>query len=166
MTETVLIVYFSHSGNTRQIAHFIHQEVGGTLHELQPAVAYPAAYNLVVEQAKKEIRAGYHPALRSAPEHLEAYTTVFVGSPNWWSTLAPPVATFLAEHDWSGKTLAPFCTHGGGGKAKIPQDIAALCPGTTVLRCLEIYGSGAGNVRAEVAAWLGQLSMLPMPRLP
>ncbi|MDX9953402.1 MAG: flavodoxin [Anaerolineae bacterium] len=152
-TAPVLIVYFSRSGNTRAIANLIQQEVGGTLFELQPATAYPPAYNTVVEQAKREIRAGFRPPLRSLPEALAA-ATIFVGTPNWWDTLAPPVATFLTAYDLAGKTIAPFCTHGGGGAGKIPQDLARLCPGATVLEHLALYGSGGAGARAEVSAWL------------
>ena len=154
MIEPILIVTFSRSGNTRSIAALIHQEVGGTLFEIEPATAYPAAYNAVVEQAKREIRAGFYPPLVALPEHVETYATLFIGTPNWWDTLAPPVATFLAETSWSGKTVAPFCTHGGGGMGKIPQDLARLCPGATVLNCLAFYGSGGDHAQAEVSAWL------------
>ena len=154
MTEPILIAYFSRSGNTRKIANLVQQEVGGTLYEIQVAVPYPASYNAVVEQAKKEIQAGYRPALQSTLDHIESFNTTFVGSPNWWSTIAPPVATFLSEHNLSGKTIVPFCTHGGGGLGRIRQDIARLCPQSTVLSCFGVYGSGAGNVRAEVVAWL------------
>jgi flavodoxin len=159
MAKHILIVYFSRSGNTRKIANLIQQEVGGTLHEIQPAVSYPGAYNAVVEQAKKEIQAGYKPALQSTLDHVESYDTVFVGSPNWWSTIAPPVATFLSEYDLSGKTIAPFCTHGGGRLGRIGQDIAKLCPQSTILSSLGIYGSGTGNAQAEVSAWLSKVGM-------
>ena len=66
---------------------------------------YPNSYNAVVDQAKKEIQAGYKPALQSTLDRIESYDTIFVGSPNWWSTIAPPVATFLSEYDLSGKTI-------------------------------------------------------------
>ena len=161
MAEHTLVAYFSHSGNTRRIAHLIHQEVGGTIHEIQPQVPYPNAYNTVVDQAKQEIRAGHKPALQSTLDHIETYDTVFVGSPNWWSTIAPPVATFLSEYDLSGKTIVPFCTHGGGGLGRIGQDIARLCPQSTVLSCFGVYGSGAGNVQAEVSAWLRKVGVTP-----
>lgn len=159
MTKHILIVYYSRSGNTRKIANLIHQEVGGTLHEIRPEVPYPNAYNATVEQAKKEIQAGYKPALQSTLDHIESYDTIFVGSPNWWSTIAPPVATFLSEYDVSGKTIVPFCTHGGGGLGRIVQDIAKLCSRSTVLSCFGVYGSGSGNVRAEVVAWLHEMSL-------
>ena len=157
MAEHILVVYFSHSGNTYKIANLIHQEVGGTIHEIQPEVPYPNSYNAVVDQAKKEIQAGYKPALQSTPDHIESYDTIFVGSPNWWSTIAPPVATFLSEYDLSGKTIVPFCTHGGGGLGRIGKDIAELCPQSTILSSFEIYASGTGNAQTEVSAWLSKV---------
>ena len=159
MAEHILVVYFSRSGNTHEIANLIHQEVGGTIHEIRPKVPYPNSYDAVVDQAKKEIQAGYKPALQSTVDRIESYDTIFVGSPNWWSTIAPPVATFLSEYDLSGKTIVPFCTHGGGGLGRIGQDIAKLCPQSTILSSLEIYGSGTGNAQAEVSAWLSNIGI-------
>jgi flavodoxin len=154
VAEHILIVYFSRSGNTRKIADLIHQEVGGTIHEIQPEVPYPSSYDAVVDQAEKEIQAGYKPALQSTLDQIESFDTIFVGSPNWWNTIAPPVATFLSEYDFSGKTIVPFCTHGGGGLGRIGKDIAKLCPQSTILSSFEIYGSGTGKVQAKVSAWL------------
>ncbi len=159
MAEHILIVYFSRSGNTRTIANLIHQEVGGTLHEIVPRVPYPRSYNEVVDQAKEEIEAGYKPALRSRLDQFESYDTIFVGSPNWWNTIAPPVATFLSEHDMSGKAVVPFCTHGGDGLGRIGQDIAKLCPQSTILGSFEVYGSRTGEAQTRVSAWLSRIGM-------
>jgi flavodoxin len=153
----ILIAYYSRSGNTRKIARLIHQKVGGTIHEIQPEAPYPDAYHATVDQAKKEIEAGYKPALRSVLDRAESYDTIFVGSPNWWNTIAPPVATFLSETDLSGKTVVPFCTHGGGGLGRVGKDIARLCPESTVLSSLEIYGSGGVGAQARVSAWLSRV---------
>lgn len=163
MTGQNLIVYYTYSpsGNTRRIAELIRQEVGGTIHEIEPEAPYPRSYDATVDQAKAEIQSGYKPALKSALDSVKAYDTVFVGSPNWWSTIAPPVATFLSEHDLSGKTVVPFCTHGGGGLGRIGSDIATLCPQSTVLSCFGVYGSGGVDAQARVSAWLSQIGMSP-----
>ncbi|MGB4691649.1 MAG: flavodoxin [Atribacterales bacterium] len=154
MRGNILIAYYSRSGNTRKLAQLIHQKVGGTMHEIQPEIPYPASYNATVEQAKKEIQAGFRPPLKTKIEHIETYDTIFLGSPNWWSTIAPPVATFLEENDLSGKTIIPFCTHGGGGRGRIERDIAKLCPQSAVMPALAIYGSGGKDAEAQVSAWL------------
>ena len=64
------------------------------------------------------------------------------------------VCTFLEAHDFSGKTILPFCTHEGSGMGHSESDIKRLCPGAMVVKGLPIVGGnvqGAGN---EIAAWL------------
>jgi len=156
-----LIVYYSRSGNTRKIADLIRQKVGGTIHEIEPEAPYPRSYDATVEQAKREIQAGYRPPLKSELDGVEAYDTIFVGSPNWWNTIAPPVATFLSKYDLAEKTVVPFCTHGGGGLGRVATDIAKLCPRSTVLGSFQIYGSGGVEAAARVSAWLRQTGLTP-----
>ncbi len=160
MANRVLIAYFTHSGNTGEIAKLIRENVGGELFEIQPVNPYPDSYNTVVEQAKREIRQGYKPVLKSKVDALGSYDTIFVGSPNWWSTIAPPVATFLSESDLLGKTVVPFCTHGGGGLGRAEKDIATLCSQSTVLDSFEIYGSGGGNAQSKVTQWLQSIGIV------
>ncbi|WP_425057948.1 hypothetical protein SCACP_25260 [Sporomusa carbonis] len=157
MSKNILIVYYSHSSNTCKLAKLIAEETGGTLCELVPEKAYPGDYNTVVEQAKKEIQAGFRPELKTKVKDIPAYDTVFVGTPNWWSTIAPPVATFLDSYDLSGKTVVPFCTHGGGGSGHIETTVKKLCPDSAVLPLLSVYG-GTAKV-SQVESWLKKIGV-------
>lgn len=159
MDRNILIAYYSHSGNTGKIANFIGQQTGGELLPIQPMEAYPISYNAVTEQAKKEIKAGYHPAIKTHTPNLDNYNTIFIGTPNWWSTIAPPIATFLTQNDMSGKTIIPFCTHGGGGIGQVARDIEKLCPNSTILDGFEIYGDGSGAAPAKLSAWLKKIKL-------
>ena len=114
----ILVAYYSYSGNTRFAAEQIQKNTGGTLFEIKPVKPYPADYNACVELAKREINAGVKPELAEKVKEFDKYDVIFVGTPNWWSTMAPPVLTFLSSYDFSGKTIIPFVTHGGGGMAR------------------------------------------------
>ena len=153
-TGKMLVVYYSWSGNTREVARQIQKATGADLFEIVPATPYPGGYRAVVEQAKKEIKAGVHPELKTNLASVAEYDVIFVGSPNWWSTIAPPVATFLASHDLAGKTVAPFMTHGGGGQGHSVRDIQQLCPGAVVRKGLSVYGEAAGGSQKEVEDWV------------
>jgi flavodoxin len=153
----ILIAYYSHSANTKKLAEYIRSKTGGTIFQIQPEQAYPASYNKVVEQARKEIQAGYRPALKALPGDIGEYGQTFLGTPNWWSTIAPPIATFLESCELSGKTIVPFCTHGGGGFGYIERDIAKMCPRSTILPGLAVYGGSIQD--AEVSAWLNQIGV-------
>ena len=58
--------------------------------------------------------------------------------------------TFLESNDFSGKTIIPFCTHGGSGLAGTEREIAAACPNAKVLDGLAIVGKSAQNDSAAV----------------
>ena len=157
MVEHILIVYYTRSQNTANIARLIQQQIGGALHEVQPSKPYPPAYDAVVQQAKREIREGFLPPIKNGLESLDTFDTVFVGTPNWWSTMAPPLATFLSSYDFSGKTVVPFCTHGGGGLNDIERDIRKLCAGAKFLEPFVVYGSGGSDAEVQVRRWLDSL---------
>ena len=155
----VLIVYYSHSGNTRELANRIHKRVGGDIVEIQPVDSYPDDYETVTKQAKRELQSGYKPALKTRIENIGAYDVVFVGSPNWWNTIAPPVITFLTTYDLSGKTAVPFITHGGGGLGRAVADIAALCPNSTISNGLAVWGGEAKAEQNKISEWLHKLGL-------
>ena len=155
----VLVAYFSHSGNTREVARQISEATGGDLFEIVPATPYPTEYRAVVDQGKKEIEAGVRPALKNPVGDLSQYDVIFVGSPCWWGTVAPPVATFLAAYDWSGKTVAPFMTHGGSRMGRSEEDIGKLCHGATLLGGLPVRGSAVKGSRDAVGKWIGGMNL-------
>lgn len=156
-TKKILVVYYSHSGNTKEIAKQIQQQTGGDIFEIVPIDAYPSVYKEVTAQAKKEINAGYKPALKTKPGNLAQYDTVFIGSPVWWGTIATPVTTFLSENNLAGKTIVPFVTHGGSGLADCEKDIRKLAPKSTVLEGKAFWGSSAKDSQKAVSAWANQV---------
>lgn len=149
----ILIAYYSKSGNTGFAAGQIARATGGTLFEIQPVNDYPDDYNACVEQAKREIQDNFRPEIEPGPENLDQYDVIFIGSPNWWSTIAPPVASFLAGHDLAGKTIAPFVTHGGGGMAGCEEAVKQLCPDSTILKGGAFSGRNVRRNPDEVIKW-------------
>jgi len=159
MSDHILIVFFSHYGNTQRIAEFIQEATGGVLFRIETEKPYPDSYNAVVDQAKHEIHEGFKPRINSSPVDLDPYTTIFIGSPNWWSTIAPPVATFLEANDLSGKVIAPFCTHGGSGLGNVEKNIKKLCPKSTFLDSLVISGSSGADAQTMVSSWIQRIGL-------
>lgn len=159
MEIKILIAYYSWSGNTKELANYIKKEVGGDLFEIVPEKSYPDLYQLVVEQAKKEIKEGYKPPLKYKLESIDFYNIVFIGTPNWWSTVAPPVATFLTLYDFSNKIIIPFGSHGGGGKGKIESDIKRLCPQSNVLEGFFIYEDDFKDIEKRISDFLRKINI-------
>ena len=149
--KNILIVYYSLFKNTEKLAFEISIQTGGTIRELKPEKNYSFDYNTAVKEVRNEISRGFCPKLISGNEPVDEFQTIFIGTPNWFKTLAPPVTSFLRQHDFTDKALIPFCTHGGGGFGRIQDDLAKECQNSRILTGIAV--NGLVNPEA-VAAWL------------
>ena len=149
-----LVVYFSHSGNTRKLAEIIHKKVGGDILEIVPAAPYPTDYQTTVDQAKREQQENARPAVKTKIANPDEYGVIFLGYPNWWSSMPMPVWTFIEQNGLDGKTIAPFDTHGGGGMGHSEDDLKKLVPHSKVLKGLAVRGTRAGDAENDVEKWL------------
>ena len=157
--KKILVAYFSHSGNTRAVAYDICKKVDGEFFEIQIVKPYSTDYNTVVDIAKRELKADFRPELKSKLKNSAQYDVIFVGYPNWWGTYPQAVKVFLSMHDFSGKTIIPFCTHEGSELGRSVADLKKLCPKSTILEGLAIRGSAAHNSDDRIDEWLKKLKI-------
>lgn len=148
-----LVVYYSFSGVTRKLAEKIGQTVNGNVIELIPEKEYSFNYNIAAKEVRSEIERGYCPKLISGNEDINSYEFVFIGSPNWFKSFAPPIRTFLKNNDFRGKIVIPFCTHGGGGFGRIEENIEKECKGSKLLEGFEC--SSLDEI--EIKNWLNEI---------
>jgi flavodoxin len=160
MNRKTLIAYFSWGGNTREIAKQIQQQTGGDLFEIKTVKPYPGDYNECIDVAKKEQQANARPALTDTVKNFVDYDVVFVGYPNWWGTMPQAMFTFLEAYDFSGKTVVPFCTHGGGRWGRSTDDLKKLCPGVTIREGLAISGNLVRRSKDDVEKWLQKIGII------
>jgi flavodoxin len=156
-SKKILVAYFSHSGNTREIANQIHKSVVGDIFEIKAVEPYPSGYDACVQQAKQELDSGYKPALKTKCGNIKSYDLVFIGYPVWWGTIPAPVRTFLSEDDFSGKTIVPFCTHEGSGLGRSVTDISKLCPKSTIPDGIAVRGRDVKTSQKKVSEWLRKI---------
>ena len=155
-----LIVYFSWGGNTKTVANHIHDLIGGEIVEVETVIPYPDTYEEVTQIAQGELASDYRPELKTKVDNMDEYNTLIVGTPIWGGHLTPAMKSFLASYNLSGKAIAPFCTHGGSGTAQSVNDILSVCPNSTILGSLAVYGSQAESSRADVERWLKQINII------
>ena len=82
------------------------------------------------------------------------YDTIILGYPNWWASIPMPIATLLESYDFSGKTIMPFCSHGGGRFGQSLTAISKLAPKATLTEGLSIHYSGGSSLSKDVEKWL------------
>ena len=157
--QHALIVYFSWSGNTRGIARMLHQKIGGDIIEIEPVTPYSSDYNTCLEQARHDQERAARPELKTHIANMAGYDVVFLGYPNWWASIPMPIASFLEQYDFSGKTIVPFVSHGGGRLGQSVTAIAKLCPSARILEALSVRYSGGSSLSEDMDSWLHRTGM-------
>lgn len=107
----VLVVYYSLSGNTKNIAERIKEKTGADLYEIktmEPIEATPTFYI----KSKQQLANEDYPKIQTDFPDFSQYDFVFVGFPVWWYTMATPGFSFLKEADFQGVKVVPFSTQG------------------------------------------------------
>lgn len=153
----ILIVYYSYSGNTKKIAEIIKRKTGGDLFFTFPNPQYPKDSIDTLEVSKQQKANNQLPGLTTKLESLDSYKYIFIGTPNWWSTMTPPIQKFLNIYDLSNKRIIPFITHGGGGVANIVKDMKLICDKSIFLKELSVIDNEIESVEHRVEFWLNEI---------
>jgi flavodoxin len=151
----VLTAYFTRSGNTKVIAGAIHRALGTDLFEIRPAQPYPEDYEATVEQAKQERDRGIEPALAERIPNIAGYETIYLGFPIWGETAPPIIRSFLKAHDFHGKTIRPFITHGGYGLGNSRSVLASHAPGARIEAPFVMEADQERRTIDQVSRWIG-----------
>lgn len=150
----VLIAYFSWGGNTAGIAEEIQRQTDADLFEITLVKPYSSDYNTVLDEAQRDQNEQARPELATHVENMEDYDVIILGYPNWWASIPMPIASFLEEYDFEGKTIIPFCSHGGGRFGQSLTAIAKLAPDAGMGEALSVHYSGGSSLSDDVSAWL------------
>lgn len=156
-TAKALVVYFSWSGNTRNVAEEIAAQTGADIFELIPAAPYSEDYNTVLDEAKQEQTEDARPEISGTIDGFDGYDQVFLGFPNWWGDMPMIVYSFLDNYDLSGKTILPFCTSGGSRFSDSLNTIGSMEPEAEVLDGLSLGSFEAGSPENAVSEWLDSI---------
>ena len=154
--KKALIIFYSWSGNTRGVAREIAKQTGFDSIEIELVKPYSTDYNTVLNEAQRDQHNQTRPALKTKidPKKWAEYDTIIIGYPNWWASIPMPIATLLESYDFSGKTILPFCSHGGGRFGQSLTAIAKLAPKAKLGEGLSIHYSGGSSLSKDVEKWL------------
>lgn len=146
----ILIAYFSYTGNTEEVAQTIAEYTGGDLAEIERA----EEYGDLQEEAEAEILDGVHPEITISVDSIAEYDTIFVGYPIWWDEAPAMIATFLADNDFSGKTIIPFCTSSSDDIGNSLHIFSELCPDAEIAEGL------TANDLNDIEPWIQSLGLM------
>jgi flavodoxin len=152
-----LVVYYSYSSTTKKVAEQLARIIKGDIRNLIPQKPYSFNYNTAAKETRNEIQRGYCPPLLAGDEAVDLYDYIFIGTPNWFKSFAPPVLSFLRNVDLKNKIIVPFCTHGGGGMGQIEEQMLKECPQSEFLEGLAVMPEFGEK---DMIAWLNKIGVM------
>ena len=158
MAKKALVAVFSASGVTKRVGQEIARIAGGDFYEIVPKEIYTSAdLDWMNKRSRSSVEMNdpsARPEIAGDAPDMAAYDTVIVGFPIWWGIAPRIIETFLENNDFSGKTIAPFCTSGGSGLGRSDTALHKNVSGDVK------WGKGRQINRpneAEIRRWLGEI---------
>ena len=157
-----LVVYYSATGNTKNVAETIAQVTGGDLFEIEPKEPYTDDDldwtnddSRVSREHEDESSRDVELTSAEVPD-WDSYDTVYIGYPIWWGIAAWPVDGFVKANDFTGKTVVTFCTATSSGIGQ-SGDLLEEMAGTGNWISGERFRSGA--TEDDIRAWIDGLGL-------
>ena len=129
----VLVLYYSQTSNTKAVATEIATKLNADIEEIVAVNPYDGDFQATIDRCIVEREQGTVTEIKPLAADIASYDVIFIGYPVWFGTYAPPIATFLANTDLSGKKIVPFCTFGSGGLESSVKDMAEKQPKAEIL---------------------------------
>ncbi len=158
-----LIVYFSYTGNTKNIAYRIKDKLNCDILEIKTVIPYSNDYDAVVNDEQNSESSNNLPEIQEINVDLSKYDEIILGTPVWWYRPSPAIRTFLMQNDLSGKTIKVFATN-AGWIGRTFQEIKKMCPDSKIGEGLNIvYDAGDYRTRNlitpldDIDKWINML---------
>ncbi len=157
-----LVVYYSASGNTKDVAEKIAKITEADLFEIEPVEPYTDDDLDWTDDDSRVSREHDDESLRDVElvsttvDNWDSYDTVYIGYPIWWGIAAWPVDNFVKENDFTGKTVIPFCTaatSGIGDSGNLLEEMT----GTGDWKEGERFHGGASE--SDISSWIDSLGL-------
>ena len=108
-----LIVYYSYEGNCEEISKAIQEVTNADILKLVPKKEKKTKSLFRFVWGGMQVYMTKKPKLETYKIDLTKYDNIFIGSPCWFGTYAPPINTFLSENNLKDKNIFLFVCNGG-----------------------------------------------------
>ena len=156
----ILVAYFSATNNTKGVAQKLADGLGADIYEITPEQPYTSedlAYGNSQSRTSIEMNdPNARPAIAGSVENMEQYDIVLIGYPIWWGNAPRIMNTFIESYDFSGKTLAAFCTSASSGFGNSDSALRSASGGAV---WLDGKRFSAGASADEILAWADEIGV-------
>lgn len=153
-----LVVYYSLSAHTKDIAERIQKQTGADIYEIKTTAVLPTGPKLHLA-VKEQLKSEKYPQLSGNLPDFSQYDIIFVGAPVWWYTMATPLYAFLESADFQGKKVVPFSTQGSNTGTYF-ADFNKKAKNAKILKSADFNNLPAKYNQAvdnKIAVWLNEL---------
>lgn len=151
-----IVIYFSRSGNTENLAKMIQAQTNADILELTISNPYPEDYDETVARADQEREDQEFPDINTEMPDLNQYDRVYLGYQTWSMTLSNPIISFLETHGelLNEKEIYPFSSNAGYGEGGSIERMQELLPNSTIEDSFSIEDEDVISAQNELEEWL------------
>ena len=164
-TAKTLVVYYSYTGNSREIVNTLTSQIEADVLEIQPAekdLKYEANNYALGTQLLQAIKnapddASSYPAIDPVTTSLDDYQNIIIVTPLWWSQMAAITQTYLFQNasQMGGKHVGMIVSSHSSSISGVVSDAERLLPNVTWMgEALWINASNHGNRASLIEDWL------------
>ena len=168
-TGKTLVVYYSYTGNCREIVNTLTSQIEADVLEIQPAekgLKYEANNYALGTQLLNAIKANpndasSYPAIDPVTTLLSGYQNIIIVTPLWWSQMAAIMQTYLFQSasQMVGKHVGMIVSSHSSGISGVVSDAERLLPHVTWMgEALWINASNHSNRATLIENWLKTLT--------
>lgn len=145
-TARILVVYYSRSGTTREVAVQLCARLGADSEEISDPTPRKGVLGF--------LRSGFEAQRRRLPPIAPSrndpadYDVVIIGTPVWAASISSPVRAYLRRHRGILRKVAFFCTCGGSGSHGALAQMQEELEREPVVR-MQLRQDDVGTVSAE-----------------
>lgn len=158
--SNILVVYFSRTGNTKELALKMADYLNADTFEIEAADPYTdedIAYYTDCRADREQQDPTARPKVANKISDINRYDTIVLGYPIWHGMAPKIIYTFLESYDLSDKTIAPFCTSASSGIGNSDTALHNLTTKDVTWKSGKRFA--AGTSENELTQWLNEIGI-------
>ncbi len=123
--KKAIVLYYSFEGSTKKVAKYLAEHLDIDIHEIKPVKEIPTKSFIKYIWGGGQVVMKSKPAIEELKLSLDDYDMIFLGTPIWAGTFAPPIHSLLEKKFMANKSIAYFyCHEGGASRAENAAKVA------------------------------------------
>lgn len=121
-----IVIYYTKSGNSKLAVNIISEALNCQVEEITMQKEYPEDPKEFVKIVREHLKEKTGPLINPVKTDIQLFDNLYVVSPNWGDTMAPPLRTLFNQFEFTNMNIFPVMTHGGNGVGHYVEDLIEI----------------------------------------